>query len=165
MTHLPDRTTTRSAEGRRERGFALLLTVLLLMLLAMLGFAALDAVSKDQQVAGFQNRRTIAFHAAEAGMAKALETLTTTLTPAVPATTLGDSSIFPYGQPSFRPDPTAATPIAEVGLAAYPGMSLNIGQGGSPTYQIRYWRIRVQGDGPGGSVARIDAVAGALVTP
>ena len=163
MTHPRARTTTGSAEGRRQQGFALLLTVVLLLLLAMLGFAALDAVSKDQQVAGFQNRRAIAFFAAEAGVAKAMETRTTVGTPSVPTTTPGDSTIFPYGQPSFRLDPTVTDPIDGLGVASYPGMSLNIGQGGTPAYQLNYWRVRVQGDGPGGSVARLDAVSGVLV--
>ena len=157
--------TTPGAQSRpqREGGFALLVTVLLLLLLALLGFAALDAVSKDQQVAGFQNRRAIAFFAAEAGVAKAMETLTTAGAPSVPTTTLGDSTIFPYGQPSFRLDPTVADPIDGLGLASYPGMSLNIGQGGTSTYQVNYWRVRVQGDGPGGTVARLDLVSGVLV--
>ncbi|MDH3213438.1 MAG: hypothetical protein OEM05_13225 [Myxococcales bacterium] len=146
----------------REGGFALLLTVLLLLLLALLGFAALDAVSKDQQVAGFQNQRAIAFFAAEAGVAKAMETLTTVGTPSVPTTTLGDGTIFPFGQPSFRVDPTVTDPIDGLGVASYPGMGLNIGQGGTPVYQLNYWRIRVQGDGPGGSVARLDTVSGVL---
>ena len=110
--------------------------------------------------AGF---RIPAFFAAEAGVAKAMETLTTVGTPSVPTTTLGDSTIFPYGQPSFRLDPTATDPIDGLGVASYPGMSLNIGQGGTSTYQVNYWRIRVQGDGPGGSVARLDTVSGVLV--
>ena len=163
MTRAQARPATGSAEGRRQQGFALLLTVLLLLLLAMLGFAALDAVSKDQQVAGFQNRRAIAFFAAEAGVAKAMETLTTVGTPSVPTTTLGDSTIFPYGQPSFRLDPTVTDQIEGLGMASYPGMSLNIGQGGTAAYQLNYWRVRVQGDGPGSSVARLDVVSAVLV--
>ena len=163
MTHSRERHRTGSSEGRRQQGFALLLSVVLLLLLAVLGFASLIAVSKDQQVAGFQNRRVIAFFAADAGAAKAMETLTTLGTVSVPTTTLGDSTIFPHGQPSFRLDPTVADPIEGLGVAAYPGMSLNIGQGGTPAYHLDYWRTRVQGDGPGGSVARIDMVSGVLV--
>ena len=91
--------------ARLERGSALLVTVLLLLMIGLFGFVALDTVTKDQQVASFGKRKRIAFYAAEAGVAKALETLTTTQTPTVPATDLGDTTIFPYGVPSFRPDP------------------------------------------------------------
>jgi len=149
---------------RRREGSALLITVLVLVLMGMLGLAALDTVRRDQQVAGFQNRSTVAFFAAEAGLAKAFETLTTTGSPSVPATALGDTTLYPYGQPSFREDPTVADPIDAIGTAAFPGTSINIGQGGVPTYQLGFWRINVQGEGPGGSVARAEAVAGALIT-
>jgi len=148
----------------RESGSILLITVLLLLLVAMLGFAALDTAGGDQQVAGFQNRRDLAFFAADAGLATALETLTTTRTPSVPNTSLGDATIFPHGQPSFRLDPSVAQPIKSIGAGAFPGSSINIVAGGAPTYMLRYWRIRVQGDEAAGSMARLEAVAGALIT-
>lgn len=145
-----------------ERGSALLITTLLLLLLGLFGLAALGTVSTDQQVAGFQKRKKLAFYAAEAGVAKALETLTTSFTPSVPTTNVGDGSLFPYGQPSYRQDPTATDPIESLGTGAFPGMSINLGQGGAPTYMLSYWRIRVEGRAPGGSVARIETVSGAL---
>jgi hypothetical protein len=153
----------RAIHNEAERGSALLISLLLLLLLGLFGFAALNTVTKDQQVAGFQKRKKLAFYAAEAGVAKASETLTTGTQPAVPVTSLGDSSIFPHGQPSFRPDPTATDPIEPLGTGAFPGMSLNLGQGGMPTYLLSYWRIRVEGRAPGGSVARIETVSGALL--
>jgi hypothetical protein len=153
----------RGTHSKRQSGSALLVTSLLLLLIGLFGFAALSTVTKDQQVAGFSKRRRIAFYAAEAGVAKALETLTTTLQPQVPDTSLGDASLFPHGRPSFRLDPTATDPLESLGAGAFPGMSLNIGQGGAPAYQINYWRIRVQGRAPGGAAARIETVSGALV--
>jgi len=154
---------TRHDDTRHQAGSALLITSLLLLILGLFGFAALSTVTKDQQIAGFSKRQRLAFYAAEAGVAKALETLTTQMAPNVPATDLGDSSLFPHGRPSFRPDPTATTPIENIGNGAFPGMSLNLGQNGQPTYQLSYWRIRVQGRAPGGTAARIEAVSGALV--
>jgi Tfp pilus assembly protein PilX len=148
--------------ARRESGSALLVTVMLLLMLGLVGLAALNTTTRDRQVAGFQNRKRIALYAAEAGVAEALETLTTGSTPAVSTTTLGDATLFPHGQPSYQPDPTAAQPIEDLGDAPFPGMSLNLGQGGLPTYQLNYWRVRVQGNAPGGSVARLEAVSGAL---
>jgi len=148
---------------RHEAGSALLITSMLLLILGLFGFAALSTVTKDQQIAGFTKRQRVAFHAAEAGIAKAFETLTTELQPNVPNTDLGDASLFPHGRPSFRPDPTVADPIENVGTGSYPGMSLNLGQNGAPTYQLSYWRMRVQGRAPGGTATRIETVGGALV--
>lgn len=145
-----------------ERGSALLLATLLLLLLGLFGLAALGTVTKDQQVAGFQKRKKLAFYAAEAGVAKALETMTTSFAPTVPTANLGDSDLFPHGQPSYRLDPTVADPIEPLGNGAFPGMSANI-YGGTPMYMLSYWRIRVEGQAPGGSVARIETVSGALV--
>jgi hypothetical protein len=151
------------ARMRREAGSALLITSVLLLILGLFGFAALSTVTKDQQIAGFTKRQRLAFYAAEAGVAKAMETLTTEFTPSVPATDLGDASLFPHGRPSFRPDPTAADPVEPMGTGAFPGMSLNLGQNGAPTFQLSYWRVRVQGRAPGGSAVRLETVSGALV--
>ena len=68
----------------RENGSILLITVLLLLLVAMLGFASLETAGGDQQVAGFQNRRDLALFAADAGLATALETLPSARTPSSP---------------------------------------------------------------------------------
>ena len=149
--------------GRRQGGSALLVTVMLLLMIGLVGLAALNTTTRDQQVAGFQNRKRVALYAAEAGVSEALETLTTTLTPTVSDATIGDSSIFPHGQPSYRPDPAAADPVEDLGSAPFPGMSLNIGQGGLPTYQMNYWRVRVEGRAPGGSQARLETVSGSLL--
>jgi len=146
-----------------ERGSALLLSTLLLLLIGLFGLAALGTVTKDQQVAGFQKRKKLAFYAAEAGVAKALETLTTAFEPSVPTTNVGDGSLFPHGQPSYREDSSVAEAVESLGNGAFPGMSINLGQGGSPTYMLSYWRIRVEGRAPGGSVARIETVSGALI--
>lgn len=154
---------SRRQRARQESGAALLIAVVLLLLLGLLGFAALDTVTRDQQVAGFQNRKKIAFYAAEAGLAEAFEKLVSAGNPTIAGANVGDSTIFPYGQPSYQPDPSVTDPFDPVGATAMPGTSLNIGQGGVPTYQISYWRIRVEGDAPGGSVARVEAVAGGLV--
>jgi hypothetical protein len=148
---------------RHEGGFVTLLTTLLLVLLGLFGFAALDTATKDQQVAGFAKRKRLAFYAAEAGVAKALETMTTGTQPAIPTTSLGNAALFPHGQPSFEADSSVPDPIDWIGATAFPGMALNIGQGGMPTYQMSMWRIYVRGRAPGGTVARVETVAGSLV--
>jgi len=149
--------------GRHEQGSALLIAVLMLVLMGLIGIAALDAVTRDGQVAGYLNRKKLAFYAAEAGVAEALESLKNDTSPSLSNTALGDSSLYPHGQPSYRPDPTVADAVEPLGLGGMNGMNLNIGQGGAPTFQLSYWRVHVQGDAPGGSVARLEVVAGNLV--
>jgi hypothetical protein len=154
-----------AADRRRGRqgGSALLVTVMLILMIGLVGLAALNTTTRDEQVAGYQNRKRIALYAAEAGVSEALETLTTAAAPTVSTQTLGDSALFPHGQPSYRPDPAVADPIQDLGTAPFPGMSLNIGQGGTPTYQMNYWRFHVEGLAPGGSQARLEAASGALL--
>ena len=150
----------------REAGIALLASVLLLLMLASIGLASLNVVERDQQVAGYLNRKAIALHAADAGVARALAQLAANGTPSVPATTLGDATLYPYGQPSYRLDPTAATAVQMAGTGSLPGYQISGGGGvggASAPYAIQYWRIRVQGEGPGGSIARVEVLTGALI--
>lgn len=151
-------------DRRRERGSALFVAMMLLMLMGLVGFAALETVTRDQQVAGFQNRKKIAFYAAEAGIAHALETLQTTNTPTITAADLGDSAAYPFGRPSYAPDSSVANAVEDLGLGPLSGMALNIGQNGGPLYQAQFWRIRVQGEGPGGSISRLEVVGAGLVS-
>ena len=150
----------------REAGIALLASVLLLLMLASIGLAALNVVERDQQVAGYLNRKAIALHAADAAIARALGTLAATGTPSVPNTSMGSSSLYPGGQPSYRTDTTAADPIKKAGTGSLPGYQLGggaTGGGAVAPYSIQYWKIRVQGEAPGGSIARVEVLTGALV--
>jgi hypothetical protein len=148
---------------RRESGSALLVTVMLLLMLGLVGLAALGTTTRDQQVAGYQNRKKVALYAAEAGLAEAFGELTTNAgIPTVTAASIGDTTLFPYGQPSYLADPSVGDPIKDLGTAPFPGMALNLGAGGLPTYQLNYWRIRVEGRATGGSQARLEAVTGTL---
>jgi Tfp pilus assembly protein PilX len=154
----------RSPDLRRsERGVALLASVLLLLMLASIGMASLNVVEKDQQVAGYLNRKAIALQAADAAVAKALETLDQTGTPTVPAATLGDTAMYPYGQPSYRADTTVADPIQDVGVANLGGMGLQIGANNSAQFLVRFWNIRVQGEAPGATIARVEVLTGSVV--
>ncbi len=155
---------SRSAP-RREAGIALLASVLLLLMLASIGIAALNVVERDQQVAGYLNRKAMALHAADAAIARALGTMDATGTPSVPNTSMGDASLYPGGQPSYRTDTTAADPIKKAGIGALGGHTLNIGAGGGAQFQVQYWKIRVQGEAPGGSIARVEVLTGSLLAP
>jgi len=156
----------RSRSGSRdprEAGIALLASVLLLLMLASIGLASLNVVERDQQVAGYLNRKAMALHAADAAVSRALGALDATGTPSVPATTMGDTTLYPHGQPSYRTDATAATPIEKAGKGSLGGHTLNIGAGGGAQFEVQYWKIRVQGEAPSGSIARVEVLTGALI--
>jgi hypothetical protein len=158
---------------RHEEGSALLVSVMLLVLMAMIGFASLETVTRDRQVAGYQTRSRTALYAADAGIAVAANTLAAalsasanlgvaslaTVTPALPATTLGDTSVHPHGQPSFGPEP-GVTPIRYLGTgkpcdSEFGGMSQEVGSGAQ--WKSAIWEIRVQGQTSDGVPSRLQA--------
>jgi len=146
---------------RGEGGAALLVTMMILIALALLGMTTLQTVMSDQQVSGYQTRSRMAFQAAEAGLAVVRGSLDGTNTPTIAAVSLADAATYPHGQPSYGPDPNIAQPVTDMGASAAQGMNLRIG-GGGPKYQLQYWRVNVQGTAPGGSVSRVEMVAGVL---
>ena len=76
---------------------------------------------------------------------------------------MGDATLYPHGQPSYRTDPTAADPIeSRPAPAACGGYSIG-GAAAAPRAEVQYWKIRVQGEAPGGSIARVEVLTGALV--
>ena len=155
----------RSFASRREPrrgGFALVLTVMLLLMLASLAFAGLETVQRDQQVAGHQNRSRMALHAADAGLAKAMETLELTGTPSIPTTQLGDPALYPHGRPSFEADTSDGPAVESLGAGGVNGFNLQPTQNGAPQFQVEYWKIRVQGNAPGGTRARLEFATGAI---
>jgi hypothetical protein len=146
----------------REQGSALFVTMLMLVLMGLIGFAALETVTRDQQVAHFVGRKAAALYAAEAGIAQAIDTLQNEGTPSVPTTSLGDDTLYPYGKPSYKLDPDAATPVEDLGIAGVEGMNLAIGSGG-PTFIMKYYRVRVEGEALGGSTSKLEVAAGLMV--
>ena len=153
---------TDTSIDKRQQGSTLLMATVILILLALMGFMGLQTVSQDQQVAHLQKRKKLSLYAAEAGIATALRILVTNAGTVIGAVTLSDAAAHPSGQPRFIPDPTVTDAIESLGSGPYQGMGLNIGQGGTSTYQLNYWRIHVQGEGPGGSMTRLEAVTGSL---
>jgi len=149
-------------DHRREGGSALLVSVMVLVLMGLVGLASLDTATRDRQTAGLQSRARAAFYAADAGFAAGLNLVRgsdeRTDTPNMATTSIGDASTYAVygGRPSYRGDPDVGNPVEYVmdgGCAK--GMSLQV-----PCQFVEtLWRIRVQGDTPGGNTARIDASA------
>lgn len=150
------------ARDRRREGSALLVAVMMLVLMGLIGIAALDTMTKDRQVAGFQNRARMAFYAADAGVATSLNLVlkagSRSQTPLLPATLLGDNVIYPFGRPSFSGDPKYANPIywSKVDGGVIQGMNL---QGGGPQFVNTLWEIFVEGQTPDGGRAHLEAMA------
>jgi len=154
--------TTRN--HRHESGTAMVIAMLMMLLMGLIGFAALATVTRDAQVAGAQFRKKTSFYAAEGAVAKALETMRTTGTPSVPTTSLGDSTIYPHGQPTYSLDTVVPNPVESLGVGGFPGMNLQLGQNGQPMFQMQMYRVRVQGTSPGGGLSRLETVSGVLST-
>lgn len=153
--------TSRTRNDRRRGGAALLVTMVILVALALMGVSTLAAVLGDQQVAGFQARGRVAFHAAEAGVAAATASLNGAATPTIPTASLGNASLYPHGQPAYGPDPSVLTPVEDLGATGAQGMNLRIG-GGGPRYQVQYWKFNVEGTATGGSTSRVEMATGVL---
>ena len=150
--------------SRREQGSALVIAVLMLLMMGLIGFAALGTVTRDLQVTGAQFRKKVAFFAGEAGVAEALQTMRTDGTPTVTTTTLSDGTTYPHGQPTYALDPSVATPIVDLGVGGFPGMNLQIGQNGAQMFQMQMYRINIEGTSAGGGLARLELVSGVLST-
>ncbi len=151
-------------DRRREQGSALFISMMLLVLLGLVGFAALETVTRDQQVAGFQNHKRLAFYAAEAGLVAAVQALETTGAAGIVPTSLGDTATYPYGQPQFSLDTSGGPAVDDLGTtsAGSGGMNLAIGGESVPVQKLHYWRVRVQGQAPGGTTSRVEALVGVI---
>jgi hypothetical protein len=158
---------------RRESGSALIITVLVMLLLGAIGISALDTVMRDQQVAGFQNRSGTAFYAAEAGVAVAKDlvrrnvlsgTERLSFADSSTAVTIGDTSLYPDGQPVYygSPEPGSGEDAIEsldesLKIAGAAGSDMRQGMG--PSWNnFALWKIRVAGQTPEGAVSRIEVV-------
>ncbi len=163
------------ARNKREQGAALIVTVMLLVLMGLIGIAAMETVTQDRKVAGFQTQSKMALYAAEAGLSDAKERLTTDpnaydKTAVVPfpacaaAINYGDPAIYgalPYtAQPSYCADPNIGVNPAIQYVGSQP-VSINMDQS-LPREVYWLYRIRVQGQASGQNTARLDTVAGAF---
>lgn len=101
---------TERPDRRREAGAAMFVAVLMLVLMGWMGMAAMNSATRDNQVAGLQNRNQNAFFAAEAGLAYAR---------AILEHEIADTSDLPgTGTVPAFPTQAAPTPISTVGAYA-----------------------------------------------
>jgi hypothetical protein len=148
-----------ASSHQRERGAAMFIAVMLLILMGALGLVALDTASEDRRIAGFQNRSSAAFEAAEAGAAHATELAKANNT-TIPVRTLSDVTVYDRegALPSYRADPNPLpvgvnpTGIVNAGFGAADGVAPEAGGG----WKIGKWRINVEGRSPNPAGAGID---------
>lgn len=158
------------ARRRRESGTALIVSILMLVLLTAMGIAALDTVSMDNEVAGYQKRARAAFFAAEAGAATArqvvrnmgarseLPVIGTDFPDAGSPATLSTAADFVRGQPQYYADPAITQPIKYIGEGGACTEGCDLNQGGIKFNHTR-WQINVVGESAEGSAARLEVVA------
>ena len=146
----------------RQQGTALLIVMLVMVLMGIVGFAALEAVTRDQRVAGYLKRKKVAFFAAEAGVAASVHALRINEDPTIDPGTVGDATAFPLGLPTYSMDTTSGPAAADLGAGPFPGMMLNLGANNKPKFSMRYWESHIKGEAPGGTLARIEFAAGTL---
>ena len=168
---------TKSQRNKREEGVALMISILLLMAVSALALSTMQTAASDGQVAGFQNQETIAFYAAEAGVADARAIIRSmgdrTEVPNYPAdfpnvanpVSLSESSQFVGGdQPVYYadPNPPAAAAIVYIGEGTQCHEGCNKTLGGLK-YNHTKWQLNVVGESPSGDQKRIEVVATRLL--
>lgn len=173
-THGADR---RGDARRREQGVALMLSILLLVAVSTLALSTMQTAASDGQVAGFQNQETIAFYAAEAGIAQARAVIRNmgerSQVPTYPAdfpnlanpVELSQSSEFVGGdQPVYYadPNPPAAEAIGYIGEGTQCTEGCNMTLGGLK-YNHTKWQVNVVGESPSGDEKRLEVVATRLL--
>jgi len=163
--------------NKREQGVALMISILLLLAVSGLAMSTMQTAASDGTVAGFQNQETIAFYAAEAGIADARAVIRNmgerSQVPNYPAefpdqANPGELSVASeFGgadQPRYYadPNPPAAAPIMYVGEGTQCTEGCNMTLGGLK-YNHTKWQVNVVGESPSGDQKRLEVVATRLL--
>ncbi len=148
---------------KRERGSALLIVMLVMAMMGIIGFAGLEAVTRDQRVAGFLKRKKIAFFAAEAGVSSALYALRTNGDPTFAQSTVGSTSWFQHGLPTFSMDSSGGAASALLGPGKLEGYNMALKKDGVTQFGLVLWEVNVKGEAIGGTISRIQIANGTIV--
>jgi len=147
---------------KHQRGSALLIVMLVMAMMGIIGFAALESVTRDQRVAGFLKRKKIAFFAAEAGVSSALYALRTNGDPTFAQSTVGSTSWFQHGLPTFSMDSSGGAASTPLGPGKLEGYNMQLKQGGVTQFGLELWEVNVKGEAIGGTISRIQIANGTL---
>jgi hypothetical protein len=162
-----------SRRREREAGVVMFVTVLLLALMGMMGLAALQTASSDREAAGYYNRESASFYAAEAGAAHGRALVRTVsergALPPFPSEsaprTIGDAALYDVegALPRYYGDPAFPNPIRyerDAGVYAGGGNLQLRGQKFTQTL----WQINVVGRGADGSSTRLEVMQSKLLS-
>jgi Tfp pilus assembly protein PilX len=145
-----------------ERGVALASTLMALVVLLVLGTAAITTTTLDLQMSGSHRSSLQAFYAAEAGIHAGMSQLSAdreTSTRALPVTGLGGDDTFQYR--SGQQHDAAPQPLEFVGTRAMAGYSVANGTGYNPAGYVLYvYRVTATGMGPSNAQRELTALGG-----
>jgi hypothetical protein len=128
---------TKKNHRRSEKGAALILSLLLLLVLTVLALSLINTSTFEIGISGNEKTRLEAFYAAEAGIQMALSQLPSM--EAIPRTTIGSDSQYWSGSGRDRSNPTR---LESLGLAFQYGSDLS-------QFAFRRIGIRVTGESEG----------------
>jgi Tfp pilus assembly protein PilX len=112
----------RLSARRRDRGVALVLTLLLMAFMSLLGFLMMISVSSDLMINGYFRNYRGSFYAADSGLNIARQQLVNQLTSQIPATFSSPPIVNPVG--------SATTALNYINTNYGSSTSLNAGQAG-----------------------------------
>jgi len=147
---------------KHQQGTALLIVMLVMAMMGVIGFAALEAVTRDQRVAGFMKRKKAAFFAAESGVSAALYALRTTEEPDFASSTVGNASWFTQGLPTYSLDTSGGASTTNLGQGTLPGFNMTTQGYNQSKFVLRFWEVKVKGEAFGGTVSRIAFASGTI---
>jgi len=147
---------------RGERGIALIVTVLLLMMISAIGLAALRHAGDESVISASSRRKLSVVYAADSAMNVLAERLLTGnpsssiyLAPMDDPSLLTNEAGLPIAVRTGSVDSTVPQPVVRVGSAPGGGSQLNIGSAGTQSYGV--YRASVVSSDAGGAQAQIQA--------
>jgi Tfp pilus assembly protein PilX len=145
-----------------ERGVALASALMAMMVLLVLGAAAITTTTLELQMSGSHRSSLQAFYAAEAGIHAGMSQLSAdreTSTQAIPVTGIGGDNTYQYrsgGQHDAEPQP-----LEFIGTRAMAGYSVANGTGYNPAGYVLYtYQITTTGMGPSNAQRELTALGG-----
>jgi len=103
---------------RTEKGVALVVALMLLLVLTLIGIGAISTTTFENTIAGTERVATDAFYASEAGVQLALNQLPFNINP-IARTSLKDDSYYWTGSPADKNAPKSATSFGFYNKAGY----------------------------------------------
>jgi len=159
---LAPRRRSHSGSGEAERGVALASTLMAMVVLLVLGAAAISTTTLELRMSGSHRSSLQAFYAAEAGLHTGVSQLSAnreTSAQAIPVTGIGGDNTYQYR--SGRQHDAGPQPLEFVGTRPMAGYSVGNGTGYNPAGYVLYtYQITTTGIGPSNAQRELTALGG-----